>query len=378
VQGELGLVEGVHPQHYLEPPTMPLLRPIAALLLIASSCAAQEPLFQLTVRGEQIEGTALLFNEQQILFLTRSGKLLDFAPQEATKYSRLNGTFQSYSAAEIRGQLLREFGNGFEVSGGGRFLVVHPAGQQDVWAPRFEALQRSFAHYFAARGLKVPDSRFPLVAIVFSRHADFARYANAEGNSASAGMLGYYSPITNRIVMYDTTAGQAKTTSADWTTNAETIIHEALHQMAFNTGLHNRFGQTPRWVAEGLGTLFEARGVWNSRQYPAAADRVNRGQLASFRSYLTRRKQSAISDLISSDRMFLTDVQGAYAEAWALTWYLSETEPKKYFDYLKRTAAIKSFEPYTGSQRLQDFTAIFGSNFEMLNARLLRYVEGVK
>lgn len=347
------------------------------ILLITSACSAQEPLFQLTIHGEQIAGTALRFNEQQVFFLTRSGQLLEFAPTDAKDFSRLSGSFQSYSAAELRGQLLREFGQGFEVSGGGRFLVVHPAGQQDVWAPRFEALQRSFAHYFAARGLKIPESRFPLVAIVFSRHTDFARYASSEGNHASAGMLGYYSPATNRIAMYDTTAG-SKATSADWTTNAETIIHEALHQAAFNAGLHNRFGQTPRWVAEGLGTLFEARGVWNSRQYPAAGDRVNRSQLESFRRYLARRQKSAIPDLVSSDRPFNLDVQGAYAEAWALTWYLSETEPKKYFDYLKRTAAIKSFEPYTAPQRLKDFTDTFGGNFEMLNAKLLRQVEAVK
>lgn len=350
----------------------------AALLLITGTCAAQEPLFQLTVNNQQVQGTALRYNEQQVFFLTRSGKLLEFAPTEAKDFGPLSGQFRSYTPAEMRGHLLREFGQGFDVSGGGRFLVVHPTGQQDVWAPRFEALQRSLAHYFAARGMKLPEPRFPLVAIVFSRHADFARYAAAEGNNAAAGMLGYYSPATNRIAMYDTTAGQSKTNSADWTTNAETIIHEALHQAAFNAGLHNRFGQTPRWVAEGLGTLFEARGVWNSRQYPSAADRVNRGQLESFRRYLARRKKSAIPELIASDRAFSSDVQGAYADAWALTWYLSETEPKKYFDYLQRTAAIKSFEPYTGPQRLKDFTDTFGSNFELLNAKLLRQIEGVK
>jgi hypothetical protein len=254
---------------------------------------------------------------------------------------------------------------------------VHPAGQQDVWAPRFEELQRSLAHYFAARGFKLPEPRFPLVAVVFARQADFARYAIADDNQASSGMLGYYSPATNRIVMYDITAGQAKSGTSDWTMNAETIIHEALHQCAFNAGLHNRFGQTPRWVAEGLGTLFEARGVWNSRQYPAASERVNRGQLESFRRYLPRRKSSAIGELVSADRTFDVDGLGAYAEAWALTHFLSETEPKKYFQYLQRTAQKKSFEAYRGPERLRDFTEHFGGNLEMLNARLLRHVAGL-
>jgi hypothetical protein len=344
---------------------------------LACAASAQEPLFRLSLKGQPQEGTPLLFNEQQVFFLTRSGRLLEFAPHEATDFARSSGAFKSYSPAELRGQLLREFGSGFEVSGGGRFLVVHPAGQQDVWAPRFEALQRSLAHYFAARGLRLPEPRFPLVAVVFAQRADFARYAIAEGNQASSSMLGYYSPASNRIVMFDVTAGQTKSSASDWTMNAETIIHEALHQCAFNAGLHNRFGQTPRWVAEGLGTLFEARGVWNSRQYPAAPERVNRLQLEFFRRNLSRRKSSAIGELVSSDRPFEIDTQGAYAEAWALTHFLSETEPKKYLQYLQRTAQTKSFETYRGPDRLRDFTEHFGGNFEMLNARLLRHVAGL-
>jgi hypothetical protein len=349
----------------------------ALIVALGTIASAHEPLFRLTLNSQPQEGTPLLFNEKQVFLLTRSGRLLEFAPTEATDFAQLSGAFRSYSPAEMRGQLLREFGKGFEVSGGGRFLVVHPAGQQDVWAPRFEELQRSFAHYFAARGLKLPEPRFPLVAVVFARQADFARYAIADGNQASSSMLGYYSPATNRIAMFDMTAG-SKQSANDWTVNAETIIHEALHQCAFNAGLHNRFAQTPRWVAEGLGTLFEARGVWNSRQYPAAAERVNRGQLESFRRYLARRKSSAIGELVSADRQFETDGLGAYAESWALTHFLSETEPKKYLQYLQRIAGKKSFEAYRGPERLKDFTEHFGGNLEMLNARLLRHVAAIK
>ncbi|WP_425618719.1 DUF1570 domain-containing protein [Anatilimnocola sp. NA78] len=350
---------------------------IACALLVAifaREAMSQESMFRFTLGGQAHEGTPLRFNQQQVLMLTRSGKLLDFAPEQATEYAPAGTGFRSYTTAEMRGQLLREFGQGFEVSGGGRFLVVHPAGQGNAWAPRFEQLHRSFAHYFAARGYKPPEPRFPLVAVVFPKQVDFVRYATAEGNHASSSMLGYYSPATNRIVTYDSTAGRA----SDWTVNAETIIHEALHQAAFNGGLHNRFGQTPRWVAEGLGTLFEARGVWNSQQYPAATERVNRSQLESFRRYLPRRNKNAIADLVSSDRAFEQDVPGAYAESWALTFYLSETEPKKYLQYLQKTAALKSFEPYRSPERLRDFTATFGSNLDLLDARLLRYLAEVQ
>src|SRR5207249_2926432 len=137
---------------------------------------------------------------------------------------------------------------------------------------------------------------------------------------------------TNRILMFDASTSNGEW---DWTTNANTIIHEAAHQTAFNTGVHTRFSAAPRWLVEGLGTMFEARGVWQSRTYPNQADRINRGRLDAWRVYAkNRRTGDAIAQLVSSDRLFTSDPDGAYAEAWALSFFLIETTPKKYIDYL--------------------------------------------
>ena len=69
---------------------------------------------------------------------------------------------------------------------------------------------------------------------------------------------------------------------------------------------------------------------------------------------------------------------GAYAEAWALTYFLAETEPRKYAAYLQRTAARPNFTTYSLTERLQDFTAIFGQNLPMLEARWLRFIADIK
>jgi hypothetical protein len=188
-------------------------------------------------------------------------------------------------------------------------------------------------------------------------------------------VLGYYSPVTNRIVMYDATSlgGQ------DWSVNAETIIHEATHQSAFNTGVHSRYGQVPRWVVEGLGTLFEARGVWQSHRWPSQSDRIQRSRLAAWRAWsAARRPPDAVAQLVSSDRLFQDDPTGAYGEAWALTFFLSETMPEKYFAYLQKTAKLPRFADYPAPQRLADFVAVFGSDLKMLDARLKRFLDGLK
>ena len=351
--------------------------PLALCLSFAAPISAAEPLVRLQLKGRQVDGLRLAWDSETTFFLARDGQCLELASRDAKDFVPLSEAFRSYSQAEIRGQLLREFGKGYEVSGVGHYLVVHPAGQKDQWAPRFESLYRSFVHYFAARGWQLTEPQFPLIAAVYARQADFHQSAKKEGLTPSSNLLGYYSPITNRILLYDVTAGRS---GIDWTVNAETVVHEASHQSAFNTGVHSRFGQTPRWVAEGLGTMFEARGVWQSRTYPNQADRINRNLLAGYRQYAAsgNRKPGAIAALVSSDRLYDTHPQHAYPEGWALSFFLSETEPKKYCRYLAQTAATPSFTAYRSPQRLKDFTDVFGSDLVMLDARLQRFIAGLK
>src|SRR5688572_6704945 len=238
--------------------SMPLRLAFVILSALPLPLCAAEPLIKFDLPGRaNLEGTPLAIGQDRVWMLLRDGQVAEFPPEQATNFAPLPGNFKTYAQPDLRGQLLREFGQGYEVSGVGHYLVVHPAGKRDQWAPRFEELYRSFVHYFSARGWQLTEPRFPLVAVVYPRQADFWQQAEKEGMPRSSGVLGYYSPTTNRILMFDATGS-----GWDWTTNADTIIHEAAHQSAFNTGVHTRFGDSPRWVVEGLGTMFEAPGVW--------------------------------------------------------------------------------------------------------------------
>jgi hypothetical protein len=272
----------------------------------------------------------------------------------------------------VRFVLQSEFGDGYDVSGTGHYLVVHPAGQRDYWAERFEELYRSFVHYFAVRGLRVRPPEFPLVGIVVRNQAEMARYAAAEGLRISPGVLGYYSHLTNRVILYDQGGGQAS--RKHWSENSSTIIHEATHQTAFNCGVHSRTALPPRWLAEGLGTLFEAPGVWDSRNHPHLSDRINRGRLEDFRKVAGQTNAAVLAHLVSQDELFATSPGGAYAIGWALTLYLSEAHPRQYGQLLARTAARPPFSQYPPQERLADFTSLFGKDFAMLNARFQRFM----
>lgn len=350
---------------------------VAAVILpcFPSPGWSQQITLQLTLHGREIEGTPISWDEQRVFMLGRDGHLWDFAPNEAEQFRKSANGFQPLSHGELRGLLMREFGRGYEVSGAGQYVVVHPVGQRDVWAPRFDELYRSFMRYFAVRGIPVEKSQFPLIAIVFPSQGAFLQYARQQGDNVGPGVLGYYSTQTNRILLYDLTNGSD---TSDWSENASTIIHEAAHQSAFNTNVHSRQSLPPRWLAEGLGTLFEAPGVWNSRLHPQLSDRINQGRLDSFRRHLPKRPQGALAAYIASDRPFGQNPDAAYAEAWALTMYLVENEPLKYQEYLRLTSSRAAFSTYTSPERVRDFVKVFGTDLNMFEARMLRFISTLK
>lgn len=347
----------------------------ATLLLLATSkAAAVEWMMQADVEGQRLEGKPLAMSADRTQLLLRDGQVREFASSTARNVRQTSPRFRPYTAGELRSRLAAEFGNDFEVSGTGHYLVVHPRGTRDRWAERFEELYRSFRHYFSVRGFPLHDPEFPLVAIVWKNEAQFRDYALRDGARINANTLGYYSPTTNRVTLYDTSGS-----GRDWTQNADTIIHEVTHQTAFNTGIHARFGNTPRWLAEGLATMFESRGVWNSAQYRSQSDRLNPGRLRDFQEYLAHGYQPGdLMQLIESDRFFDADSSRGYALAWAVSFYLVETQPRRYADYLAKTAARDGQQPYPAAARLKDFTDIFGPNLRLLEAQFLRYMAGVQ
>jgi len=353
------------------------------IVLVCTTLARAAELPRITVKtnvaGQWIEGLPLRASQIEIQLLARDGHLHILSADKAKNYSKIADDFRGYTAAELRGRLLRQFGNRFDVSGTGHYLVVHPAGERDQWADRFEELYRSFIHYFRVRGLQVRELEFPLVAIVFHSQQELRAYAARDGDRIGPGILGFYSPTTNRVALFDQGRGKPKPTEQDWAENNATIIHEAAHQTAFNTGLHSRYAMPPRWVIEGLGTMFEAPGVWNSHKFRQRSDRINAGRLADFKKVAAARLNGpALKNFIASDQSYKADMTFAYATSWALTFYLVETRPAKYCEYLSRTANRPAFEEYTSDERLKDYTTAFGGNFGIECSRFLRFVSDLE
>lgn len=351
---------------------------ITAVVLMAciADVRAAEFMFRATVDGKILEGKPLAWDAAHMMLLGRDGKLHEFDPRLAKDAVKTGPSFVAYTAEEMKQSLQQEFGREFEVSVTRHYLVVHPQGERDQWAGRFEELFNRFEHYFRVRGFNIEEPPYLLVAIVFRDRDEYMRSAAASGTPLHPNTLGHYDPLTNRVFLFDATAHNSGT---DWSENAETIIHEATHQTAYNVGVHRRFAAAPRWLVEGLATMFEAPGVWNARYDHTQADRVNRGRLDGFRDYVGKRRQAgALSTLLTSDNAFQSDPDGAYAEAWALSFYLCETQPRAYSEYVTRTAQRPVFTDDTAVERMADFQAVFGNNLKLFEAKFMHYMAEVK
>jgi hypothetical protein len=345
------------------------------MLLAAGNNWAADFMFRADVNGQTLEGKPLSWSANEMLMLSRDGRLYDFDPREAKNGAKTSPQFQPYSMPEMKRELYREFGQTLDITTTQHYVVVHPRGSKDTWADRFEDLYRSCLQYFKVRGFTPQEPEFPMVAIVYRNQGDYFAAASASGTPMRPGTLGHYDPSSNRVFLFDTTGGKA---SGDWTQNADTIIHEATHQTAYNVGIHTRFTEMPRWLVEGLATMFEARGVWNAAAYPSLKDRINSGRLHDFKEFVTTRRQpGSIARLVTSDQAFQSDAIGAYAEAWALSFYLCETRPREYAEYLEKTAARPIFATYSDQERMADFQQSFG-DWKQLEANFLTWMSAVK
>ena len=352
--------------------------PILSLLIVAGIswpvCVAQRPSVRLTVNGVAVEGTPAAWSDTRLLLLGRDGSLHDIESRDVQQYEVLSTEFQPMTQREMRGQLLRRVWSCIRSVWNQYVLGSASHGTKRlVGAAVRTALSIIYAPFQCAwNAYSAPE--FPLVAIAFKSRSEFVNYANQTGVQVPGGVVGFYSMLTNRIMLYDVAANSSR--GSDSSRNAATILHEATHQIAFNSGVHSRYAAPPRWLAEGLATMFEAPGLWDPVHYPRLEDRISTDRCAACVKYLkTNGQPNQLAQFISqSDEQFTKDPAAAYAQAWAFSFFLSEKEPARYVQYLAATAARQPFHKYSEVERIQEFTRVFGTDFGLLDARFHRFI----
>lgn len=343
---------------------------LACAAFVASESLAAGKMVRISLDGQQKIGTVVANTPEIGWFLERDGRLQSIDLNAVTDYSVL-GTFRPYSTMELKDQLAREFGSRYRVATTGRYVIVAAGDKAERYASLFDALYRQFVVMFAARGFKMSDTEFPLVAVVYPDEAGFRRFCEQEQVQPQPGLRGFYLPGSNRVALYDSTATAQTTLSG----LDRTILHEAVHQVAFNTGIHSRIGENPLWLVEGLATVLEVNAVRTGDRVANPISRVNEQRYRWFLQSPARRPSINLADLIANDDRFQSAVLDAYADSWALTFYLMETRSADFTAYLRLLAKRNPLEPLTPEQRIADFQQIFGKDLSLLEARIRRFYD---
>jgi hypothetical protein len=247
----------------------------------------------------------------------------------------------------------------------------------------------NFQSYWDRRGVKLEEPKMPLVAIIFANEEQFLDFAHRDAGPASRGAKGYYSIFKNFVVLYDLSNGSGRgpaTSPAEIerrlvtaSFNIAAVIHEATHQIAFNTGMHQRAADNPLWLVEGMAMFFETPDLTNKTGWKTAGA-LNPLRYRQFRDYQqNRRPKDSLQALIASHSRFADPAQleDAYAESWALSYFLIRTRRDEYLGYLERVSKKRPFLWDRPETRLEEFQAAFGTDLEELDRDFLRYMERV-
>jgi hypothetical protein len=371
---------------------------LAVLIAFASSVPAAPGMDHVTLRrgGDQqyVDGRIILeAQDHGLLFLSRDGVIWRILPTEIVNHTSDAAPFHAYPKEELIRRTLADLPKGFNVQQTEHYMIFYNGSKAYAqWCGAlFERLFMAFRNAWSRQGFEMTKPEFPLVAVVFADKPSYVRYSEKTlGNSADS-IIGYYEPeTTNRIIMYDLAselgdAGRRGGPSLRITQflgrpNApgavSTIVHEATHQIAFNSGLHQRLSDCPKWFSEGIAMYCETPDLRGSKGW-AGIGAVNPIRLSEFRQFLQLRRpvKSLKSLIVDDERLISTDqVIDAYAESWALTYFLIHKHPKQYVAYLKVLSRKQPLVKDGPAKRLAEFVDHFGP-LDALESEFVNYME---
>lgn len=348
---------------------------IAVLWLAATPAFAVEKITFTDKQGERQMVAGKVEVEAQdggVLLLADDGRLWTIQPEQVIERTTDSTPFAPIDSAEMQRRLLAEMPRGFQIHTTAHYVLCHNTSDRYVqWVGSlFEQLHRGFYAYWKNQGWDLPEAEFPLVGLVFADRESFQQYAKDELGNAVAGVIGYYNLETNRMTTYNMPNAER---------NVATIIHEATHQLAYNSGLQKRFADNPMWVSEGLAVFFEAPD-FNSPRGWRTIGRTNIVNLQRFHRYLRNRPEDSLMTLLSDDSRFRrgATTTDAYAEAWALNYFLLKTRRNEYVEYLQRLSKGERLQACSPRDRLEMFEDAIGMTLEDLEPQFLSFMRRVR
>jgi hypothetical protein len=289
---------------------------------------------------------------------------------------------------------MRNLGDNFRRYETDHFILLSDS--DEAWTrERGELLEQARAQYYrVARKMDLPV--FPhsskLICVLFDNHTDYQAFARKHDGLEARWVAGYYATASNRVVFYNDATSPAysavrtrissyeeqlrqRRDEADQASkrrqdnrarqllsSAEELeqriqmersrmgqraaaystaktVHEAVHLLAFNTGMQMGDRDYPFWLSEGLATSFETDDA-NFSFGPDRSHAVNRRE--RFERLRREGRLRPLRDLVSRTEAPTHDAEAAeamYCQSYALFVHLYRADPQSMGRYMSALLA---------------------------------------
>lgn len=247
-------------------------------------------------------------------------------------------------------------------------------------AARLESVYEWNVRY--AERLKIPIQRprYKLEIYFFGTFDEYMAYQATNG-MREPGAIGFYMPTVNRSAFFDMytyyayegiqralkdpkVPGDVKVRYKNFLDrtveheNLEVVQHEAAHHIHFNLGIFTWVARPPRWMSEGLATMFEVP----PSDFGSSFGATNHYRLMWFRRVWGERGERVddMRTILFNDGWFFQYGFYAYAFGWAMNHYLYRTQPENYAKWMRFLATREWGEEWDVADKQRVFEEIFG------------------
>lgn len=318
---------------------------------------------------------------------------------------------EDMSAIDALGRMV---GPGFRIYRSRSYYVLSDA--DDEWTrSRITLLERAREQYFRELDrLAVPvhPHAHRLACVFFGEHGDYLEFAREHDGFDAGWTAGYYSVSHNAIIVHDDRTSPSlfrvmrqlegfqqradglyeRAAEADRSGQREhaallrdaagdleahigqerarieaevlrfgvaKVLHEAIHLLAFNTGLQTRGSSYPLWVSEGLAASFESHGI-NGQFGFAFAYEPREAELHAMAAERTLPSLERVVTMDDNTSLRAETARPLYAVSYGLFKELHRTNRDELAAYLTELADLPA-GPQTAAQHLDRFERHFGS-----------------
>ena len=328
----------------------------------------------------EVPGSAVLVEE-------RNGKQHQIQVRQIQTREETAEPFLRFTSAELAADLLKQVPAGFEIAETEHYVICSNSATEyvDYTAKLLELVFEQYFRFMKDQKVEVttPPGKLPIV--IFASASEFQAFAAQQHPTISFDDTpGYFSITDNQTLLLDLTGDRSIRSAAairkrlsEKPLQVATVVHEAVHQLAFNSGLQIRMADNPLWLSEGLAMYFETTsskssmlwsrpGLVNPRHQPAFVKLVNGNSVSG-----------GMNGLIESDSAFLNaaEMGDAYAKSWALTHFLLREEKvgmQKFFDGVAKRKPMVGMTP---AERIEEFQKAFGKMPDEMERELVSFMK---